>query len=75
MAIMVVIRSGRWPDEGAVIKLGGYRQAWRFASDWQTRHPYDRLSIFSPQLKPLVALDADHRPSAHSGSRASGTLS
>jgi hypothetical protein len=75
MAIMVVIRSGRWPDEGAVINLGGYLQAWRFASDWQTRHPYDRLSIFSPELRPLVALDADQRGNAQPGNRASGTLS
>ncbi len=72
MEFMVVIRSGRWADEGAVVTIDGYTEMWRFARDWQARHPLDRLSIFSPALGPIFALDQND---AHAGNCASGTLS
>lgn len=75
MPFMVVIRSGRRADDGAVVRMDGYAEALRFASAWQRRHLADRLSIFSPALEPLAALAAAQSGSAQPGNRASGTLS
>ncbi len=74
MSIVVVVRSRRRLDDGVVIHLDNFRDAVRFAHDWQRRHPGDRVSILSAGLDPLAALDAP-QPDAQPGSNASGTLS
>lgn len=76
MSIMVVVRSRQHPDTGAVVHLGEFRDALRFALDWQERHPSDRLCVLSGGLDPLVVLDhAEEESEAQPGSNASGTLS
>src|SRR5437016_11876137 len=77
MQFMVVIRWGRKLDEGAVVVIDGHAELWRFVRDWQTRHSRDRISIFSSNLEPFFVLDSEDgvQDDAHSGSRASGTLS
>jgi len=74
VSIVVVVRSRRRHDDGVVIHLDSFRDAVRFAQDWQRRHPADRVSILSAGLEPLAALDAP-QPEAQPGSSAPGTLS
>jgi hypothetical protein len=72
---MVVVRSRQAHDNGAVVHLNEFRDALRFALDWQDRHPSDRLCVFSEGLIPIAALDYGEDGELQSGSSASGTLS
>lgn|GEM_PF-3157141 len=75
MAVLVIIRSGRAPDEGAVLRIEEYGEALAFACRWWLRHPRDRVTLFTTALAPLAEFHAVHPGSAQSGRDASGTLS
>lgn len=75
MAVVVVIRSGRTPDDGVVMHLDDCTEAMTFAYRWQRRHPGDRVTILSAQMEPLAEFGAAQSGVAQSGRDASGTLS
>ena len=75
MAVVVVIRSGRAPDDGVVMHLDDCGEAMAFAYRWQRRHAGDRVTILSAQLEPLAEFGVAHSGVAQSGRDASGTLS
>lgn len=73
--MVLVVRSGRRPDEGVVMHVRTGREALRFAYGWRRKHPRDRITILSGALEPLAEFDVDQRDCAQPGSAASGALS
>ena len=75
MAVLVIIRSGRAPDEGAVLHVEEYDEALALACRWWLHHPHDRVTVFTAALAPLAEFQAAYPGSAQPGKDASGTLS
>jgi hypothetical protein len=71
MSFLVAICSGQCADDGVLLHIRQYDEAFRFAEDWQRRHPADRLTILTNHLEPLTSLDPLQPGSAQPGNRAS----
>ena len=75
MAVVVVVRSGRVPDDGVVLHVDARAEALTIAQRWQRAHPEDRVTMLTAELVPLAEFGGGQSRVAQSGKDASGTLS